>query len=366
MYPFKDLARAEQLTASQSADYIKDGRLDAAFFTVALGAMTIPLMKKVGFRPHTVGAVEVAASTNGQLMPPIMGAAAFIMAEIIGISYIEIVKAAFIPALLSYTAIFSIVHLEAVKENIRGLTREETPPMVKTFLSGIHFLVPLAILIWLLLFIRWTPTTAASWSILAGALVAIGNNIHKQTRLFPQLMETSAASDDPGFKEYSENPGAFFFNRSKKEILDSLETGARNMAGIAAACACCGIIIGVVTLTGLGLKMATLITEAAGGNLFLTLIFSVYASIILGMGLPTTATYFIQGYWVTKTLWIERFIFIGLAFILVNPGSITLLGIHINPHASNCMALVTMAAIFFMQRVRKAKERETGALEGAV
>jgi TRAP-type uncharacterized transport system fused permease subunit len=199
--------------------------------------MIIPLMKKVGFRPHTAGAVEVAASTNGQLMPPIMGAAAFIMAEIIGIPYIEIVKAAFIPALLSYTAIFSIVHLEAVKENIRGLTREETPPMVKTFLMGIHFLIPLGILIWLLLFIRWTPTTAASWSILAGALVAIGNNIYKQTRSFPQLIRTRTASDDPGFMEYQESPGTFFFDRSKKEILDFLETGARNMAGIAAACA---------------------------------------------------------------------------------------------------------------------------------
>jgi TRAP transporter 4TM/12TM fusion protein len=108
--------------------------------TVTTGALTIPLMIKVGFKPHVAGAVEVAASTNGQLMPPIMGAAAFIMAEIIGVPYVEIVKAAFIPAVLSYTAIFSIVHLEAVKENIRGLTKEETPPIIKTlfFRTPLH------------------------------------------------------------------------------------------------------------------------------------------------------------------------------------------------------------------------------------
>ncbi len=262
--------------------------------TVTTGAMTIPLMKKVGFNSATAGAVEVAASTNGQLMPPIMGAAAFIMAEIIGIPYIEIVKAAFIPALLSYVAIFSIVHLEAVKENIRGLTKEETPPFLKTLFSGIHFLIPLALLIWLLLIVRWTPTTAASWSILAGGIVALLNNYLRQVKFFPILVKNNLDSDDPAFLDYRANPDNFFMGRTKQEILDSLETGARNMAGIAVACACCGIIVGVVTLTGLGLKMATLITEAAGGNLMLTLIFSVFACIILGMGLPTTATYIIM------------------------------------------------------------------------
>lgn len=262
--------------------------------TVTTGAMTIPLMKKVGFNSVTAGAVEVAASTNGQLMPPIMGAAAFIMAEIIGVPYIEIVKAAFIPALLSYVAIFSIVHLEAVKENIRGLTKEETPPFIKTLFSGVHFLIPLGILIWLLLIVRWTPTTAASWSILAGGIVALLNNYLRQVKFFPLMVKNNLDSDDPAFQDYKANPDNFFMGRTKQEILDSLETGARNMAGIAVACACCGIIVGVVTLTGLGLKMATLITEAAGGNLMLTLIFSVFACIILGMGLPTTATYIIM------------------------------------------------------------------------
>ena len=262
--------------------------------TVTTGAMTIPLMKKVGFKPHTAGAVEVAASTNGQLMPPIMGAAAFIMAEIIGVSYIEIIKAAFIPAVLSYTAIFSIVHLEAVKENIRGLSKAETPPLVETILSGLQYLIPLAVLIYLLLIVMWTPTTAASWAVLVTVLVAIGNNWYRASRLFPRLQKTGSDSREPAYQDYLGNSAGFWRRRSVDEILGSLETGARNMAGIAAACACCGIIIGVVTLTGLGLKMATLITEAAGGSLFLTLFFSVFASIILGMGLPTTATYIIM------------------------------------------------------------------------
>ncbi|MBW2132790.1 MAG: TRAP transporter permease [Deltaproteobacteria bacterium] len=446
--------------------------------TVTTGAMTIPLMKKVGFKNHVAGAVEVAASTNGQLMPPIMGAAAFIMAEIIGVPYVEIVKAAFIPAILSYTAIFSIVHLEAVKENIRGLTREECPPFIKTLFSGIHYILPLVILIWLLLITMWTPTTAASWSILMGAVVAIGNNFYRSRWTFPQLAEQGDQDDNPAYAAYRENPKNFTFTRSRQEILKALETGAKNMAGIAAACACCGIIIGVVTLTGLGLKMATLITEAAGGNLFLTLVFSVFASIILGMGLPTTATYiimaamtapaimtisadlslglpvvavhlfvfyygivaddtppvglcayaaagianadpvktgwksfrldlaaftlpfmfiyntkllmidtswqellyivpmcilgmfcwsvFIQGHWKIKTSIIERFAFLGLAFLLVNPSDLFLGGIKINQHLVNGFAIAAMGLIYLWQRARANRGKAPRAVQESV
>jgi TRAP transporter 4TM/12TM fusion protein len=229
--------------------------------TVTTGAMTIPLMRKVGFRRHVAGAVEVAASTNGQLMPPIMGAAAFIMAEMIGISYFEVVKAAFIPAILSYTAIFSIVHLEAIKTNIRGLTKEETPEILKTALSGIHYLIPLVILCYLLLILFWTPGTSASWAILTGALVSVGNNLYRAHILFPRLKSRNETSEDQAYAEYLKLPDGFLIRRIKFELLGAMEAGARNMAGVAAACACCGIIIGVVTLTGLGLKMATFITE---------------------------------------------------------------------------------------------------------
>ncbi|MFH1980396.1 MAG: TRAP transporter permease [Pseudomonadota bacterium] len=437
--------------------------------TVTTGAMTIPLMKKVGFKPHVAAAVEVAASTNGQLMPPIMGAAAFIMAEIIGVPYISIVKAAFIPAILSYAAIFSIVHLEAVKENIRGLTKEECPPMIKTLLSGLHYLIPLLVLIWLLLVTMWTPTTAAAWSILIACSVAVGNNVYRARSQFPRVLAgTAELTEDPNaFEDYRQRPQGFIWRRISSELLGALETGARNMAGIAAACACCGVIIGVVTLTGLGLKMATLITEAAGGSLLLTLIFSVFASIILGMGLPTTATYiimasmtapailtisatqnlglpivavhlfvfyygivaddtppvglcayaaagiagsdpiktgwksfrldlaaftlpfmfiyntkllmintnwmelayiipisllgmfcwsvFIQGHWIIRTYVWERFVFLGLAFLLVNPGHLSLGGVHINQHLVNGFAIATMVMIFLWQRARQRK-----------
>jgi TRAP transporter 4TM/12TM fusion protein len=262
--------------------------------TVTTGSMTIPLMKKVGFKPHAAGAVEVAASTNGQLMPPIMGAAAFIMAEMIGISYFEIVKAAFIPAVLSYTAIFSIVHLEAVKNDIRGLTKAETPPLWKTFISGMHFLIPLFVLCFLLLVFFWTPTTSASWAILVGIVVAAGNNVARTAYIFPRWKAKGIEGADPAYQHYTQNPDGFAWRRTRSELLDTLETGARNMAGVAAACACCGIIIGVVTLTGLGLKMANFIVYLAGGKLFLTLLYSVIACIILGMGLPTTATYIVM------------------------------------------------------------------------
>ena len=439
--------------------------------TVTTGAMTIPLMKKVGFKSETAGAVEVAASTNGQLMPPIMGAAAFIMAEIIGVPYVSIVKAAFIPALLSYTAIFSIVHLEAVKENIRGLTKEEMPPLRKTIISGLHYLIPLVLLIYLLLVIMWTPTTAAAWSIVACVLVAIGNNWYRSQVKFPKAEAGGAAVLDAAYGDYMERPDGFFMRRNQHEILGALEAGARNMAGIAVACACCGIIIGVVTLTGLGLKMATLITEAAGGSLLLTLVFSVFASIILGMGLPTTATYiimaamtapailtisadqglglpivavhlfvfyygivaddtppvglcayaaagisgadpvktgfksfrldlaaftlpfmfiyntkllmmgttwlellyivpicilgmfcwsvFIQGHWKTKTYIWERFVFLGLAFLLVNPGHISVGGIHINQHLVNLSAIAILVLIYFWQKSRLQSDKST-------
>lgn len=434
--------------------------------TVTTGAMTIPLMKKVGFKPHTAGAVEVAASTNGQLMPPIMGAAAFIMAEMIGISYFEVVKAAFIPAILSYTAIFSIVHIEAIKDNIRGLTKEEMPELIKTLVSGLHYLIPLVVLIYLLLIVFWTPTTSAAWSILVGGLVAVGNNWWRATKSFPKMKAEGVQYGEPAYMDYQAQPEGFLKRRLVTELLGTLETGARNMAGIAAACACCGIIIGVVTLTGLGLKMATFITELAGGSLFLTLLYSVFACIILGMGLPTTATYiimaamtapailslsqdlslglpivaihlfvfyygivaddtppvglcayaaagiagsdpiktgwksfrldmaaftlpfmfiynpkllmyktnwmelsiiiplciigmicwsvFIQGHWIVKTYIWERFLFLALAFVLVNPGDISLGGMVIPHHLANGLALAVLIAIWFWQRARKA------------
>ena len=264
--------------------------------TVTTGAMTIPLMKKVGFRNEMAGAVEVAASTNGQLMPPVMGAAAFIMAEFTDIPYTQIIKHAIIPAVLSYIAIFSIIHLEAVKTGIGRLSREEMPPVWRTFISGAHLLIPLVFLIYVLLIMHLTPLTSAFISIIVGIAVCfVESNIR-----YVVYYIRSAKEDPSQNVEASENrevrwsPWVGGTVRTLHIVLQAMEMGARNMIGIAAACACCGIIVGVVSLTGLGLKMTLLIVTLAQGKLFLTLIFAVFACIILGMGLPTTATYIIM------------------------------------------------------------------------
>jgi TRAP transporter 4TM/12TM fusion protein len=264
--------------------------------TVTTGAMTIPLMKKVGFRSEMAGAVEVAASTNGQLMPPVMGAAAFIMAEFTDIPYIQIIKHAIIPAVLSYIAIFSIIHIEAVKSGIGKLSREEMPPVLRTFFGGAYLLIPLAILIYVLLIMRLTPLTSAFISIVASiAICLLENNIRYPIHYARGAKKNKAqAIEETAAQDIKWNPWVGGTVGTIKTVLQAMEMGARNMIGIAAACACCGIIVGVVSLTGLGLKMTLLIVTLAQGKLFLTLIFAVFACIILGMGLPTTATYIVM------------------------------------------------------------------------
>ena len=268
--------------------------------TVTTGAMTIPLMKKVGFRSEIAGAVEVAASTNGQLMPPVMGAAAFIMAEFTDIPYIQIVKHAFIPAVLSYVAIFSIIHLEAVKSGIQKLPKEDTPDLLQTLMKGSHYLIPLAVLIYVLMVTKLTPLTSAFISICVGIIISLIDNFVR-TYLRRSGWERPISDERLLIQR---RPVADTFGGSlwmwMRIILQALEMGARNMVGIAAACACCGIIVGVVTLTGLGLKMTALIismgqiVQTPILQVLLTLLFAVFACIILGMGLPTTATYIIM------------------------------------------------------------------------
>jgi TRAP transporter 4TM/12TM fusion protein len=268
--------------------------------TVTTGAMTIPLMKKVGFRSEIAGAVEVAASTNGQLMPPVMGAAAFIMAEFTDIPYIQIVKHAFIPAVLSYVAIFSIIHLEAIKSGIQRLPKEDTPDLLQTLMKGSHYLIPLAVLIYVLLITRLTPLTSAFVSICVGIVISLIDNF---VRTYLRRSEWEKPITDQRLL-IQRRPVADTFGGSfwmwVRIILQAMEMGARNMVGIAAACACCGIIVGVVTLTGLGLKMTAVIisigqvVDIPVVQVLLTLLFAVFACIILGMGLPTTATYIIM------------------------------------------------------------------------
>ncbi|HLT57336.1 MAG TPA: TRAP transporter permease [Limnochordales bacterium] len=227
--------------------------------TVGSGSFTIPMMKRLGYRPEFAAAVEAAASTGGQLMPPIMGAAAFLMAEFTGIPYIEIAKAAVIPALLYFTGIFIAVHYEAKRLGLKGIPRSQLPSLWSVMKSRGHLLLPLVGIIYLLME-GSTPMKAAFYGILLAIAAAM---VHPTTRM------------------------------SLRDIVEGLEQGARSALGIVMATAAAGIIIGVITLTGLGLKLASGLVQLAQGQLLLTLVFTMLASLVLGMGSPTTANYVI-------------------------------------------------------------------------
>ena len=235
--------------------------------TVGSGSFTIPMMKKLGYKGEFAGAVEAAASTGGQLMPPIMGAAAFLMAESLGMPYITIVKAAIIPAVLYFTGIFITVHLEAKKLGLKGMSKKELPRFLPLFLSKGYMILPLIVIIWFLCAGK-TAVFAALMGILACLLIGLAVSI-----------VDLAKGRKPTF--------------GSKDLIDVMCAAARNIISVAIACGMAGIIIGIVTLTGLGLKLGAGLVSLAGGKLFLTLIFTMLASIILGMGAPTTANYLI-------------------------------------------------------------------------
>jgi len=240
---------------------------------VTSGSFTIPMMKKLGYKKEFAGAVEAAASTGGQLMPPVMGAAAFLMVEFIGgITYWEIAKAAAIPALLYFTGIWIMTHFEAKRVGLRGLKDEEMPNRKEVF-KNIYLLTPILAVI-VLLTSGMSVTRAALWSILITIIVS---GLRKATRI--------------GFKQ----------------MIDALVDGARTALGVAAATACAGIIVGVVTKTGLGLKLANGLLDLAGGALLPTLMLTMVACIILGMGSPTTANYVI-----TSTIAAPAIILLGV------------------------------------------------------
>ena len=318
---------------------------------VTTGTFTIPMMKRVGFSGEKAGAVEVASSVNGQIMPPVMGAAAFLMVEYVGISYFEVVKHAIIPALISYIALVYIVHLESMKLDMKGLPRRtvarpllhslmrfalgiflvcvlsfavyyglgwlkpvagdnsgwviagligvvyfalaiicskqpdlkiddpnspvvELPDPRPTILSGLHYLLPVIVLIWCLMVERLSPGLSAFWATVLMIFILM-----TQRPLFALFRG-------------GKNMGAQI-KRGFSELLDGLETGARNMIGIGIATATAGIIVGAVSLTGVGLVLADLVEIVSMGNLFLMLLFTAILSLILGMGLPTTANYIV-------------------------------------------------------------------------
>lgn len=317
---------------------------------VTTGTFTIPLIKKVGYRPDKAAAVEVASSVNGQLMPPVMGAAAFLMVEYVGIPYIEVLKHAIVPALISYIALFYIVHLEAMKADLQGLPRREPlilrsvvantvmtfsgviilaaiiywgfgwvktvagdasffivsgtmfaayigivaysarypdlqmedpkepmeylPEIAPTLKSGIHFLLPVAVLIWNLMVERLSPALSAFWATLFLIFIIV-----TQRPLFALFRKAG---------NYAES-----VSQGLADLLNGLVTGARNMIAIGIATATAGIIVGTVTLTGIGLVMTEIVELVSGGNLMIMLIMVAVICLILGMGLPTTANYIV-------------------------------------------------------------------------
>ncbi|WP_064606024.1 TRAP transporter permease [Photobacterium sp. J15] len=317
---------------------------------VTTGTFTIPLMKKVGFPGTKAGAVEVAASTNGQLTPPIMGAAAFLMVEYVGISYVEVIKAALLPALISYIALLYIVHLEACKAGMTGLKRHYKPTLAQSLLSFTGTILCLVVLSAVVYYgIGWTKDifgAAATPLIAVVILIAYVALVRISARYQDHLMENPEDDitevPDPGptiksglyfllpivvlvwcltVERFSPGLSAFWatvfmifilltqrpllamFNKEKTipeaimeggvDLLESLVSGARNMIGIGVATAAAGIVVGVVTLTGIGLVMTEFVEFISGGNIMLMLLFTAVISLILGMGLPTTANYIV-------------------------------------------------------------------------
>lgn len=224
------------------------------------GWLTIPLMKRAGFKSHFAAAVEAVASTGGQIMPPVMGAGAFVMAEFLGVPYLTIALHAVIPALLYYLALFIAIHYEALRTGLRGVPREELPNIKLVLLNRGHLFLPIGVLIYMMT-LGYTAPYAALWA--TGGVILL-SWLRRATRLGP------------------------------KAIWLALEDGAKNTLSVAAACACAGIVIGVISLTGLGLKFTSFVLSLAGFSLIPALVLTMLTGVILGMGMPTTAAYIMQ------------------------------------------------------------------------
>ena len=234
---------------------------------VTTGTFTIPIMKKTGFSKEKAGAIEVSSSVNGQLMPPVMGAAAFVMASFLGVTYFEVVKHAFLPAIISYVALFYISHLEALKLNLKGMDKVDIPNLKKTFLSGLHFLIPIFVLVYMLVYLRFT----ASYSIFFATIALIIVN----------LVYIVIKNQD--FKEAIKT----WYNQT----LVGFQKGALNMVGVGIAIATAGIIVGAVGSTGLSTNLIIVIEFIAKDNVIILLFLTIILCLLLGMGLPTTANY---------------------------------------------------------------------------
>ncbi len=245
---------------------------------VATGSFTIPMMKKVGYRPHVAGAIEAAASTGGQLMPPIMGAGAFLMPEFTNTSYLTIIKVALVPAIMYYLTVLCFVHFEAQKQGLEGQPKENLPRPLQVLKNGMHFVIPVIILIYVLV---------ANYSPMMAGFVAVISTL-----------ATSLAAETIGWiRQPADHPRrrrlSQFAGHQVQQTSTALQRGARNAVMVSVACAAAGIIVGMVTLTGMGLKFSSLVLDLSMGIKALAILLIGAASLVLGMGLPVTASYIV-------------------------------------------------------------------------
>lgn len=254
--------------------------------TVTTGSITIPMMKKTGYDKNFAGAVEAAASTGGQIMPPIMGAAAFLMADYLGVPYSDIIVRAILPACLYFLGVFLSVHLEAKRLGLKGLSKEELPKILE-LLKESYLLLPLAILIYLVCSQTMTMQSSAAWSILATVVVGVISNYLRMRKILKL-----AEKDDPKAKAEADRVEKQLFRPI--HVFEALENGGRSCISVAVACGVAGIICGCLTMTGLASTVINGIVLISEGKLFLGLLLTMICCIILGMGLPTTATYCIM------------------------------------------------------------------------
>ena len=248
--------------------------------TVTTGSVTIPMMKKTGYKPEFAGAVEAASSTGGQIMPPIMGAAAFLMAEYMGVPYIDVAVKAIIPALLYFTGIFITVHLEAKKLGLQGIPRDQLPK-ISFLLKNCYLILPLVLLVWLVSTGTRTMADSAAISILGAFVIGFINFFMTELRLKPEDKSAGEIFKDS-------------LRLSLSAAYEALQSGARNCITVAAACAMAGLIAGCITITGLASTLINVIVNFAGDATIIGLVLTMLTCIVLGMGVPTTANYCIM------------------------------------------------------------------------
>jgi len=248
---------------------------------VTTGAFTIPLMKRLGYQPKQAGGIEAAASTGGQIMPPLMGAGAFLIAEYTRTPYLDIVKVSILPAIMYFATVYLFVHIIALKQGMQGLPKDELPQMRQVMKDGWHFLLPLAVLVWLLA-MSMSPMRVGYYAVVTTLVVAV-------IRYALWFFFVAPGQGHP--VTATAIKGALRAGLAK--LVGGLELGARNAVSVSMACAVAGIIVGVVGLTGLGLKFSSMMLAFSGGNILLALLMVLLASLILGMGLPVTASYIV-------------------------------------------------------------------------